>query len=415
MIFYPLLSLQAPVPASLVEFYPRGGLPNVAAKGAAGQPLRVAFLGGSITAAEGWRVHTLENLKKQFPKSNVTEIFAAVSGTGSNFGAARLERDVLSKKPDLLFVEFAVNDGVGSAKVEDQMEGIVRQTWAASPTTDICFVYTVSETMLPELKSGRYPCAAVSMERVAAHYGIPSLNFGVEVARQVAAGLLVFTSPRDDTGFTKDKVHPGAAGHRLYAERLAGALPGFLAVGKAGGHVLPPARSANHWQRAKLLTLDALTLSPHWTRVAANDPHVTTQKGGLVPPTWVATLPGASVKFRFRGTQLGLVGLKGPENGIFRVTVDGKTVEGTLFDAYSQPGRFFLKPWFFPASLADTDHDVQIELLDKAPDKSALRNAVADKAPFATNGLYLSGVLIVGDQLGYMSESDNKSYVADKP
>ena len=208
----------------------------------------------------------------------------------------------------------------------------------------------------------------------------------------------LWSSPRLATTRASPKTEFTPAGHRLYAERLAEALPGFLAVGKAGGHALPPARSTSHWQRAKLLTLDTLTLSPHWTRVAATDPHVTTQKGGLVPPTWVATQPGASVKFRFRGTQLGLVGLKGPENGIFRVTVDGKTVEGTLFDAYSQPGRFFLKPWFFPEPLSDTDHDVQIELSDKAPDKSAIRNAVVDKAPFATNGLYLSGVLIVGDR-----------------
>ena len=403
MILFPLLSLphQTATAAPLTEFYPRGGLPNVAAKGAAGQPLRVAFLGGSITAAEGWRVHTRENLRKQFPKSTVTEIFAAVSGTGSNFGAARLERDVLSKKPDLLFVEFAVNDSVGSAKVEAQMEGIVRQTWAASPTTDICFVYTVSESMLPELQAGRYQSSAVSMERVAAHYGIPSLNFGVEVARRVATGALVFTSPRknDDTAFTKDKVHPGVSGHLLYAERLAGALPGFFAVGTKGAHALPAPLSLSHWQRAKLLTLDALTRSTHWSRVSDTDPHITTQKGGLVPPTWLATQPGAKIAFRFKGTQLGLVGLKGPENGIFRVTVDGKSIEGTLFDAYSQPGRFFLKPWFFPEPLPDTDHDVQIELLDKAPDKSAVSRAVADKTPFAVNGLYLSGVLVVGEQL----------------
>ncbi|WP_395089671.1 GDSL-type esterase/lipase family protein [Armatimonas sp.] len=420
MIFFPPLSPphQTPaVSAPLAEFYPRGGLPNVAAKGAAGQPLRVAFLGGSITAAEGWRVHTRENLKKQFPKSAVTEIFAAVSGTGSNFGAARLERDVLSKKPDLLFVEFAVNDGVGSAKVEAQLEGIVRQTWAARPTTDICFVYTVSENMLPELKAGRYQSSAVSMERVAAHYGIPSLNFGVEVARRVAAGTLVFTSPRDSAGFTKDKVHPGAAGHQLYAERLAGALPGFFATGTKGAHALPAPLSPGHWQRARLLTLDSLTLSSHWSRVSDTDPHLTTQKGGLVPPTWTATQPGARIAFRFKGTQLGLVGLKGPENGIFRVTVDGKSVEGTLFDAYSQPGRFFLKPWFFPETLTDTDHDVQLELLAKAPDKSAVSKTMADKTPFAINGLYLSGILIVGEQRwsGEGYRTDSKHWSTQKP
>jgi len=34
------------------------------------------------------------------------------------------------------------------------MEGIVRQTWAANPSTDIGFVYTVSEGLVKDLLTG---------------------------------------------------------------------------------------------------------------------------------------------------------------------------------------------------------------------------------------------------------------------
>ena len=34
---------------------PRGGMPNVLAKLAAGKEVRIAYLGGSITAQNGWR------------------------------------------------------------------------------------------------------------------------------------------------------------------------------------------------------------------------------------------------------------------------------------------------------------------------------------------------------------------------
>ncbi|HEY0946000.1 MAG TPA: SGNH/GDSL hydrolase family protein, partial [Opitutaceae bacterium] len=241
------------------EFTVRGGLPNAFAKAGAGGEVRVAFLGGSITAAEGWRVHTLANLRGAFARATFTEIFAAVPGSGSNYGAARLARDVLQHRPDLLFVEFAVNDGTGSPRVEAQMEGIVRQTWAANPSTDICFVYTISEALLPAFQSGGYPGVVRSMEKVAAHYGIPSFAFGVEVSRRVTAGTLVFTAPRsvsvdaqgnDSAGrlvFTYDKTHPTAAGHQLYAGRLAQALPAFWRAGPAGPHALPAPLAADHW------------------------------------------------------------------------------------------------------------------------------------------------------------------------
>jgi lysophospholipase L1-like esterase len=405
--------------AALPEFHVRGGWPHVAAKIARGEEVRVAFLGGSITAANGWRPLTLDRLRRAYPAARFTEIFAAVSGTGSDYGAPRLQRDVLRHRPDLLLVEFAVNDGAGSPRVEAQMEGIVRQTWTANPAIDIGFVYTVAEGLVKDLLAGSYQSAARSMELVAAHYGIPSFNFGVEVARQVAAGTLVMSAPesvaadpagRDPQGrliFTRDKTHPTAAGHRLYADRLAGALPEFLrAPPEAAPRVLPTPRSPQHWQRARLVAVAETAHDQQWQPVPPGDVHVTTQVGdNLVPPTWVALEPGATIEFRFKGTVLGLVGLKGPENGEFRVTVDDLPPEtGTLFDRYSTPGRFLLARWFFSKSLADTEHRVRLELLATKIDKAAIMasagQTIADPKPYAAHGLYLSGFLIVGEPVG---------------
>jgi hypothetical protein len=46
---------------------PRGGLPNFFAKAKAGGDVSVAYLGGGITAAPGWRVFSLDRLEKDFP------------------------------------------------------------------------------------------------------------------------------------------------------------------------------------------------------------------------------------------------------------------------------------------------------------------------------------------------------------
>lgn len=161
-----------------VECNSRNGLPNFLAKVAAGDEVKVAYLGGSITAAPGWRVQSLEWLQERYPNAKFAEIHAAIGGTGSDLGVFRLERDVLRHKPDLLFVEFAVNDGgAPPERIHKAMEGIVRQTWAADPNTDICYVYTLTEKMLPDLQSGKMPRAASAMEQLADHYRIPSIHF----------------------------------------------------------------------------------------------------------------------------------------------------------------------------------------------------------------------------------------------
>src|ERR1700753_1944032 len=101
------------VPAK--ECRPRNGLPNFLAKAnTAGAEIKIAYFGGSITAQNGWRPKTLAYFQKTYPAAKFSEINAAIGGTGSDLGVFRIKQDVLDKKPDLMFVEFATNDGGAS-------------------------------------------------------------------------------------------------------------------------------------------------------------------------------------------------------------------------------------------------------------------------------------------------------------
>ena len=217
----------APVKAELLR--PRDGLGNVIAKLQAGQPVRIAYLGGSITAAAGWRVQTREWFSQRFSQAKIEEIDAAIGGTGSDLGVFRVDWDALRHKPDLLFVEFAVNDGGASAeRIWQAMEGIVRQTWAANPQTDICFVYTYCVGQENDLREGLCPRAASAMEILADHYGIPSINFALKVVELQRAGKLVFKSDEPTEAgvirFSQDGVHPLTEGHRIYTQLVAEAV-----------------------------------------------------------------------------------------------------------------------------------------------------------------------------------------------
>lgn len=49
-------------------------------------------------------------LKEQYPHAVINVITTAIGGEHSISGAARFERDVLSLKPDIIFIDYALND-----------------------------------------------------------------------------------------------------------------------------------------------------------------------------------------------------------------------------------------------------------------------------------------------------------------
>ena len=132
------------------EVHARDGVGNFLKKIREGKKeIVVAYLGGSITAMNGWRNLTTEWLQKTYPNVKFKEVHAAIGGTGSNLGVFRLAHDALQYKPDLLFVEFATNDASAQPEaIWRSMEGIVRQTWRKHATTDIIFTYTITHTMM---------------------------------------------------------------------------------------------------------------------------------------------------------------------------------------------------------------------------------------------------------------------------
>lgn len=250
------------------ELRVRDGLPNFMAKLEAGGPVRIAYLGGSITAANGWRPKTLAWFKAQYPKAEVIEINAAISGTGSDYGACRVAGDVLAQNPDLVFMEHRVNGGGGyEAK---SVEGIVRQIWKHNPRTDICLIYTINQPMLKTLQAGKAPWFGSIMETVANAYGIPSIDLGVEIARREKEGALVFKASAPVAGklvFSADGTHPGEAGHDVYRDVIARSILAMKTVGRAGEHALPAPLEPRCWERATLLPISKASLSAGWTAV----------------------------------------------------------------------------------------------------------------------------------------------------
>ena len=397
-----------PVSAELVRA--RDGLGNVLAKLRAGGEVRLGYLGGSITAAGGWRVQTRAWFAEQFPSAQVREINAAIGGTGSDLGVFRVHRDVLQHKPDLLFVEFAVNDG-GAApeRIWQAMEGIVRQTWAADPRTDICFVYTYRVGYEQELGQGQCPRAAAAMEMLADHYGIPSINVALRVVQLQRDGKLVFQSdapaPDGIIRFSSDGVHPLDDGHRIYTEVIAGAVQAMQSGSQAVDHArkLGEPWVADHWQAAKMVPLTREMLSGAWSPLDEQSP-LARSFGPRMGTLWETEQPGSKLTFRFRGSQAKLYDLLGPDGGQVIVTVDGQTRDKPVprFDSYCTYHRI--------ATLAVADgldpdqiHTATVEVHPDQPDRQSvafrLKNPDEElKTPkYQGTRLRVSHIMLLGD------------------
>lgn len=203
----------------------RDGLPNVAVKLNRGQDVTVVFIGGSITVGgeqhkEGY-VHFLPSwLKSHYPGSNIKVVNAGVSGSGSDYGAKRFERDVLVHNPDLILIEFCVNDGNLDRTIP--MEKMIHKAWLKNPHTDILIFYTLKKSHYHFYEKGLLPPSASAHERVAAFYRIPSLGLGYHVSKAVGEGKLTWQE------FAQDGVHPSSAGYILYNEAFTNALPQLL-------------------------------------------------------------------------------------------------------------------------------------------------------------------------------------------
>lgn len=400
-----------------VECRERGGVPNVLAKlrRGDGAPIRVAYLGGSITAAPGWRVKSLAWLRERFPKQALAEINAAIGGTGSDLGVFRHGQDVLGHRPDLLFVEFAVNDGgAPPERIHQAMEGIVRQTWAADPATDIVFVYTISEPFLGDLTAGRCSRAASAMEAIADHYGIPSIHFGVEVAERVKAGKLVFKGAKPTAGasgpmvFSTDGVHPLVeTGHEIYREVLARSWEKLEdAAGAADRpHPLAAPFRPDHWQAAKLVPITETMISGGWERLDSSDAGDPLAKrfARQMPEMWKAAAPGASLRFRFRGTVAGIYDLVGPDGGQIKVSLDDRPERvAPRFDGYCTYHR--LSKLDIASGLdPGTEHRATLTLDAAGPDKAKIlfehNRPDLEKNPAKYAGLHwhAGAIMLIGE------------------
>lgn len=196
-------------------------LKNLMKRAANGESLVIGFLGGSITQGSlsstpktCYAYLVYEWWKKSFPNAAFSFVNGGIGGTTSHYGGARAWKDVLCYRPDIVTVDFSVNDDANEF-FEETYEGTLRRLLAAPSAPAVVVLNNVF------YDTGKN--AQDYHNRIADHYGIPHVSIKDTVYPDVESGKIV----RAD--ITPDNLHPNDKGHSLVADEICKLLDSIKA------------------------------------------------------------------------------------------------------------------------------------------------------------------------------------------
>ena len=178
----------------------------------------IAFIGGSITqgsSASGNNQYV--NAVGQWWHDNVTRksivVNAGIGATDSYIGVHRVDRDVLSYNPDVIFIEFSVND-VDPVINEKSYDSLIRKCMSQENNPAVVLIIMTQDngTSLQDVH-----------EVIAKHYDLPTISYHDAVYPEVAAGTL------DWKIISNDNIHPNNTGHPLLTKLITSYLEDVVA------------------------------------------------------------------------------------------------------------------------------------------------------------------------------------------
>lgn len=186
-------------------------LASVMKRAEAGEHITVGVIGGSITQGSLASSHAncyaerfFEYWAEKFPGA-VTGVNAGIGGTNSYLGVHRVDEQLLNAEPDVVIVEFSVND-TDKLMNKYSYDSLVRKILNSPSEPAVILLFTTQEngTSLQEVH-----------REIGAAYDLPMLSYREAVYPEVAAGTL------DWKKISPDNIHPNDAGHGLIGQLLA--------------------------------------------------------------------------------------------------------------------------------------------------------------------------------------------------
>ncbi len=312
-------SLEDPRPitdfiASHTDFAPR--LPNTLYRLRRNRKLIVGYFGGSITengGENGWRGRTTAYFRDRFPEVEITEIQASIGGTGTSLGIYRCDRDLIAAKPDLVFIEFAVNDYGSWRQTSPNAEAIIRKIFRANPYAEIVLVYTMTRFTADNMTSGIPYRSRNVQQALARHYDLPAVDIGDALWRVVKRDYA-----GDWTPLAPDEVHPNAEGYIPCFEEMRRFLD--VALDCPDEH-LCAVSLPDYYNAPARVHVDAHLVDASEAQCVGFAPVAETLCRRY--PRYIEGHAGDSLTFRFSGSSIGVYWMLAKDGGDVTASVDG--------------------------------------------------------------------------------------------
>lgn len=205
----------------LDKYVDKNAVADVIRKAKAGEDVTIACIGGSITMGtissgtsddkiikevgkENYANIFFDWWKKNFPDTKFEFINAGIGATGSYLAVHRVANDVLSKKPDLVLVEFSVNDA-GVKHNQTTYENLVREIRRSEGSPAVMLLF-MSQT--------NGSSAITTHQEIGLYYNLPMISYGNMIIKLMANKVY------EAGELAGDEVHPTALGHAITGELL---------------------------------------------------------------------------------------------------------------------------------------------------------------------------------------------------
>jgi len=331
------------------DYLPSRNLSRFFAKVKAGQPVVVMGIGGSVTEGHSWAAMSAEWLQKQYPGRQIFYVDGAYGGTPPWQTVFRMRRDILPHKPDLVFIEYAVNSYQDNERNWLAEDGLVRQLLQQPQRPEIVFVYVGNEQGARDLEK---------VQPVARHYGFPEVDVRAHLQKKIDAQEVTW---KDVAG---DAIHPNQRGHAIYAEAVTALLAqqAPLADQPAPVPPLPPPFFGAEFTTATLLPIAAAQASPEWRAVPPAG-----WTGKFLDEMYETDGPGATLTVTANTTVIGLYLIQTTDSGRIAWSIDGgpeQTMD--LWAGWLGKGGLYVRNFLLATGLPRKDHVLKLTVLPKS-------------------------------------------------
>ena len=293
--------------------------------------LVIGFIGGSVTEGSGstgggrWSSLVTDYYKKAYKNKTVTELNAGIGGTGSGYGIIRMKNDLKldSKKdaPDIVFIEFSINDATSEKRSEGKMrnmDSLIRQLLNAPKIPVIVMVHlTKASGNEYEKPNPALEYSMADFHEVAEHYGIHEIDVNEYIWNKINDGEFVW---REIAG---DSAHPNNVGYAHYADCIISSLEANkdTVYKKIDPSIAPavanPYGDIEEWRMGEYQ--DEYVLSDGWYYVSPTD-GVGTYSRAFFEKGWYECddAIGQTIEFEFRGVGFGVTTSRNKNNCLLK-------------------------------------------------------------------------------------------------